>query len=71
VFERFFAGVALGNRPLLMVALLLVLVGVQFIGLGLLAELQVRTYHEAQDKPVFAVRETVGFEEEEARDRGP
>lgn len=61
VFERFFAGVALGNRPLLMVALLLVLVGVQFIGLGLLAELQVRTYHEAQDKPVFAVRETVGF----------
>jgi glycosyltransferase involved in cell wall biosynthesis len=61
VFERMFLGVALGNRPLLLLSVLLLLVGVQFIGLGLLAELQVRTYHEAQDKPVFAIRETVGF----------
>lgn len=61
VFERAFLGVALGNRPLLLLSVLLLLVGVQFIGLGLLAELQVRTYHEAQNKPVFAIRETVGF----------
>jgi hypothetical protein len=31
---------------------------VQFLGLGLLAEMQIRTYHESQSKPVYVVRET-------------
>jgi glycosyltransferase involved in cell wall biosynthesis len=39
----------------------LVLVGVQSIMLGLLAELQVRTYHESQSKPIYIVRDRVGF----------
>jgi glycosyltransferase involved in cell wall biosynthesis len=48
---------AIGNRPLLLFGILLFLTGLQFITLGLLAELQARTYHESQNKPTYAVRE--------------
>ena len=30
----------------------------QFISMGLLAEVQIRTYHESQDKRIYAIRET-------------
>ncbi len=39
-------------------------ISVQFFLMGLLAELLVRTYHESQDKAIYAVRETVGFEKQ-------
>ena len=58
--------VALAERPLLLLAILLVMIGVQFITMGLLGELVVRTYHESQGKPIYMVREEFGFEEEEA-----
>jgi len=54
---KMFAGEAIGNRPLLLLGILLVFTGVQLITLGLLAELQARTYHESQDKPTYAIRE--------------
>jgi len=47
----------IGNRPLLLLAILLVIVGVQFISMGFLGELVVRTYYETQNKPIYAVRE--------------
>ncbi|MGE3956245.1 MAG: glycosyltransferase family 2 protein [Vicinamibacterales bacterium] len=50
-------GEAIGNRPLLLLGILLVFTGVQLLTLGLLAELQARTYHESQDKPTYAIRE--------------
>jgi hypothetical protein len=37
----------------------LVIVGVQFILMGLLAELSIRTYHESQSKPTYVVREII------------
>ncbi len=43
-----------------MLAAFLGLLGVQSVMLGLLAELQVRTYHETQDKPIYLVKEIVG-----------
>jgi glycosyltransferase involved in cell wall biosynthesis len=46
----------IGDRPLLMLAVLLVIIGVQFVMMGLLGEIVVRTYHEAQDKPIYYVR---------------
>jgi len=49
--------VSLSNRPLLWLAVLLIFIGVQFISMGLLAELVTRTYHETQNKPIYAVRE--------------
>ncbi|MDH3638106.1 MAG: glycosyltransferase family 2 protein [Gammaproteobacteria bacterium] len=60
--ERIFFGVALSDRPILLLAILLILIGVQFIVFGLLGELQIRTYHESQNKPIFVTKELVGFE---------
>jgi glycosyltransferase involved in cell wall biosynthesis len=50
----------LAERPMLLLAILLVMIGVQFITMGLLGELIVRTYHESQSKPIYTVREEVG-----------
>lgn len=45
------------RTPLLLLGILLVFTGVQLITIGLLAELQARTYHESQDKPTYIIRE--------------
>ena len=55
--QRQFFGIPMGNRPILLLAILLIFMGLQFISLGLIAELQSRTYHESQDKPVYVIRE--------------
>ncbi len=54
-----FRSVRIGDRPLLMLAVLLIILGVQFLVMGLLAELVVRTYYESQDKPVYYIREEI------------
>jgi len=56
-FVKVFEGQAIGNRPLLLLGILLIFTGVQLVTLGLLAELQARTYHESQDKPTYVIRE--------------
>ncbi|WP_017327157.1 glycosyltransferase [Synechococcus sp. PCC 7336] len=53
-------GQDIGNRPLLVLAVVLFLAGVQLFCFGLLAELQMRTYHESQNRPIYRVRETIG-----------
>jgi glycosyltransferase involved in cell wall biosynthesis len=58
--ERLFLGVGLADRPILLLAILLVLLGVQFIALGLLGEMLARLYHESQGKPVYVVRDVLG-----------
>ena len=58
-FERIVLGVHLANRPLVLLAILMAVVGVQFVSLGLLGEMLVRTYHESQAKPIYRVREVV------------
>lgn len=64
-FQRQFYGTPLSDRPLLFLAVLLMFIGVQFITMGLLAELQARTYHESQNKPVYFVRKVLGRDEQE------
>ena len=54
-----FAGADIGTRPLLLVAVLALIAGVQLFCFGLLAELQMRTYHESQGRPIYRVRETL------------
>jgi glycosyltransferase involved in cell wall biosynthesis len=49
----------IADRPLLLAGTVLLVTGVQFIMLGLLAEMQARTYHESQDKPVYVIREVL------------
>lgn len=63
--QRFFAGVGLSDRPLLLLAVLLIFMGVQFVTMGLLAELIVRTYHESQKKPIYFVRRIIGRSSED------
>jgi glycosyltransferase involved in cell wall biosynthesis len=58
-YQKIFQGMGLANRPLLLLAVLLVLVGFQFVSIGLLGEMLVRTYHESQRKPVYTIREII------------
>ncbi len=61
--EKIFTGASIGNRPLLLLAVLLVLVGVQFFGLGLLGELLVHGAHAHENASRQApVRQFVGLE---------
>ena len=58
-FIRLFAGQAIGDRPVLLLGILLLFAGMQLVTLGLLAEMQARTYHESQNKPIYVIREIV------------
>ena len=58
-FVKFALGQKIGDRPLLLLAILLMVLGVQLISMGLLGELVVRTYYETLDKPIYAVREVL------------
>jgi hypothetical protein len=52
-------GEDIGNRPLLILAVVLLLTGIQLFCFGLLGELLMRTYHESQGRPIYRVREVV------------
>ena len=56
-YLRLFAYQSIANRPLLLFGILLIFTGMQLITLGLLAEMQARTYHESQNKPIYVIRE--------------
>lgn len=56
-FVRLVERQAIGDRPLLLLGILLIFTGLQLVTLGLLAEMQARTYHESQSKPTYAIRE--------------
>lgn len=58
-YLRLFGYESLSDRPLLLFGILLIFTGLQLITLGLLAELQARTYHESQNKPVYVIREVL------------
>lgn len=53
------------QTPLPVLTMVLLVLGVQFFFMGLLAEMLVRTYHESQSKPIYAVRERIGFTTED------
>ena len=62
--ERLFFGVPLGDKPGLILAVLLIMIGVQLVSIGLLGEMQVRTYYETQAKPTYTVRDVLNRGEE-------
>ncbi|HKV55048.1 MAG TPA: glycosyltransferase family 2 protein [Candidatus Binataceae bacterium] len=57
VFEKVVLGASLGRRPALLLAILLVVVGVQLVSIGLIGEMLARTYHESQGKPIYVIKE--------------
>lgn len=58
-FLKLVLGMSIGDRPLLMLSVLLILTGIQLFSFGLLAELLMRTYHESQKRPIYRVREVL------------
>jgi glycosyltransferase involved in cell wall biosynthesis len=60
-FLKLVLGLSIGSRPLLMLAILLILTGIQLFSFGLLAELVMRTYHESQKRPIYRVREVYSY----------
>jgi glycosyltransferase involved in cell wall biosynthesis len=65
---KFFDHEGIGTRPLLLFGILLIFTGVQLVTLGLLAEMQARTYHESQDKPIYVIREVLDAETSKPND---
>jgi len=57
-YERIFGEVSLNQHlPLLLLGILLISTGFQLVTLGLLAEIQARTYHESLSKPIYVIRD--------------
>jgi glycosyltransferase involved in cell wall biosynthesis len=64
IILKIFYGTSFILTPLPLITIVMLAISVQFFLMGLLAELLVRTYHESQDKAIYAVREKIGFENE-------
>ena len=64
LYYRFVEGIHLNRMPLATLAMIMFAMGIQFIFMGLLAEMIVRTYHESQDKPTYLIRELINIESE-------
>lgn len=62
--QKIFFGASLANRPLLLLGTLLILAGLQIFSIGILSEIQIRTYYESQGKPIYSIRETINIEKD-------
>jgi glycosyltransferase involved in cell wall biosynthesis len=63
IYMKLFEHTSMNRNPLLILTAFLLFMGIQFIVLGLLGELNARTYYEAQGKPIYVVRERLNFEQ--------
>ncbi len=54
---------SIGGRPLLLLGILLITTGIQLLTIGILSEIQIRTYFESQKKPIYAVKEFINIKE--------
>jgi glycosyltransferase involved in cell wall biosynthesis len=57
IYEKLWRGTDMSGNPLLILTAVLIITTVQFILMGLIAELLVRTYHESQNRPTYVIRE--------------
>lgn len=62
LYMKFFENTSMNRNPLFILTAFLLFMGIQFIVLGLLGEVNARTYYEAQGKPIYVVRETVNLD---------
>jgi len=61
LFLRFFLGISLILTPLPLLTVFLIIIGIQFILMGLLAEILIRTYYESQNKPIYLIKNKINF----------
>ena len=59
VFDKLARNVDMTGTPLLILSAVMVITTVQFILMGLIAELLVRTYHESQNRPTYVIKEVL------------
>lgn len=59
--RRLFFSISVWSSPLFQISAMFFILGFQSILMGLIAELQVRTYHESQRKPTYTVRKTINI----------
>lgn len=55
LYLKFWQNLSMNRNPLLIVSLILMTTAIQFVLMGLLAEILVRTYHESQDRPIYSI----------------
>ncbi len=61
---KVFSGDSMNRNPLFMISLMLMIASIQFVLMGLLAEMMVRTYHESQDRPIYVIEKILESESE-------
>ena len=59
IIMRIFFNQGLADRPLFILSIFMIFIGIQLITMGLLAEINMRIYHEAQDKPTYVIRDII------------
>ena len=59
--SKFLYSVDVTGNPFFLLSILFALIGIQFITMGLLGEINIRTYYESQGKPIYAIKELVGY----------
>jgi glycosyltransferase involved in cell wall biosynthesis len=64
VYQKLSHGTDMSGNPLLILTAVLIISTIQFILMGLLAELLVRTYHESQNRPTYVIREILESSEQ-------
>lgn len=64
IYMKLFDELSLNRNPLFLLSVILFFMGIQLVSIGLLAEINVRTYHESQNKPIYVVKEVLGYPEE-------
>ncbi len=64
LYNKFHHGIFVKDQPLFLVSIFLGLIGIQMILLGLLAEIVVRTYYEINNRPLYFIKEKIGFGED-------
>ena len=61
-YQKLALAVWVHKNPLFLIAIVFALMGVQLLGMGLLAELQIRTYFESRERKAYSVRKSIGFD---------
>jgi glycosyltransferase involved in cell wall biosynthesis len=65
VYRKIYMGDSFIMTPLPMLSIMLLVLGIMFIMMGLIADMQMRTYHESQNKPVYFISKTVNFTDDQ------
>jgi len=69
IYEKLAHGTDMSGNPLLILTAVLIISTVQFVLMGLLAELLVRTYHESQNRPTYVIKEILESDRQEGQDK--